>query len=107
MSRGSASAQTMEAEPPDMRYQAEPGNEYNYFCKRSIEGEIIQKPLPKTKHSLLQLRTCNEINQVTETPKIAYAFPELRCTFGGRSLVTDIAVLLWEQIQFDDSIDRF
>ena len=29
MSRGSASAQTMEAEPPDMRYQAEPGNEYN------------------------------------------------------------------------------
>jgi hypothetical protein len=30
MSRGSASAQTMEAEPPDMRYQAEPGNEYNH-----------------------------------------------------------------------------
>jgi len=28
MSRGSASAATMEAEPPDMRYQAEPGNEY-------------------------------------------------------------------------------
>jgi len=28
MSRGSASAQTMEAEPPDMRYQALPGNEY-------------------------------------------------------------------------------
>ena len=25
----SASAQTMEAEPPDMRYQALPGNEYN------------------------------------------------------------------------------
>jgi hypothetical protein len=31
MSRGSASAQTMEAEPPDMRYQAEPGNEYNHL----------------------------------------------------------------------------
>ena len=27
----SASAQTMEAEPPDMRYQAEPGNEYNHL----------------------------------------------------------------------------
>ena len=59
-----------------------------------IEGEIIQKPLPKIKHSRLQLRACNEINQVTETPKIAYAFPELRCTFGGRSIVPDIAVLL-------------
>ena len=31
MSRGSASAQTMEAEPPDMRYQALPGNEYNHL----------------------------------------------------------------------------
>ena len=31
MSRGSASAATMEAEPPDMRYQAEPGNEYNHL----------------------------------------------------------------------------
>ena len=31
MSRGSASAQTMEAEPPDLRYQAEPGNEYNHL----------------------------------------------------------------------------
>src|SRR4029078_2804347 len=31
MSRGSASAQTMEAEPPDMRYQALPGHEYNHL----------------------------------------------------------------------------
>jgi hypothetical protein len=31
MSTGSASAQTMEAEPPDMRYQALPGNEYNHL----------------------------------------------------------------------------
>ncbi|MCC3453518.1 MAG: Uma2 family endonuclease [Microcoleus sp. PH2017_29_MFU_D_A] len=76
--------------------ETKPASEY-------IEGEIIQKPMPKTKHSLLQLRSCNEINQVTQTPKIAYAFPELRCTFGGRSIVPDVAVLLWEQIQFDDS----
>ncbi len=27
MSRGSASPATIEAEPPDLRYQAEPGNE--------------------------------------------------------------------------------
>jgi Uma2 family endonuclease len=39
---------------------------------------------------------------VTETLKRAYAFPELRCTFGGRSLVPDVAVLLWQQIQFDE-----
>ncbi|WP_366853773.1 Uma2 family endonuclease [Microcoleus sp. PH2017_22_RUC_O_B] len=76
--------------------ETKPASEY-------IQGEIVQKPLPKTKHSLLRSRTCNEINQVTETPKIAYAFPELRCTFGGRSIVPDISVLLWEQIQFDES----
>ena len=31
MSRGRASVATMEAEAPDMRYQAEPGNEYNHL----------------------------------------------------------------------------
>ena len=31
MSRGSASPAKMEAEPPNLRYQAEPGNEYNHL----------------------------------------------------------------------------
>ena len=62
--------------------ESKPASEY-------IEGEIIQKPLPKIKHSRLQSKACNEINQVTENPKIAYAFPELRCTFGGRSIVPE------------------
>lgn len=29
-----------------------------------------------------------------------YAFPELRCTFGGRSIVPDIAIFKWERIPF-------
>ncbi|TAG68316.1 MAG: Uma2 family endonuclease [Oscillatoriales cyanobacterium] len=76
--------------------ETKPASEY-------IEGEIIQKPMPKTKHSRLQGRFLRTINEVVEEPKIAYAFPELRCTFGGRSIVPDISVLLWEQIQFDES----
>jgi Uma2 family endonuclease len=76
--------------------ETKPASEY-------IEGEIIQKPMPKTKHSRIQGRFLRTINEVVEQPKIAYAFPELRCTFGGRSIVPDIAVLLWEQIQFDES----
>lgn len=76
--------------------ETKPASEY-------IEGEIIQKPMPKTKHSRLQGRFLRTINEAVEEPKIAYAFPELRCTFGGRSIVPDIAVLLWEQIQFDES----
>jgi Uma2 family endonuclease len=66
-----------------------------------IEGEIFRKPMPKSKHSRLQLRICNAINAVAESQKIAYAFPELCCTFGGRSLLPDVAVHLWNRIQFD------
>ncbi len=43
--------------------ESKPASEY-------IEGEIIQKPLPKIKHSRLRSKACNEINQVTENPKI-------------------------------------
>ena len=31
------------------------------------------------------------------------AFPELRCTFGGRSLVPDATVFFWERIPCDAS----
>ncbi len=65
-----------------------------------INGEIVQKPMPKGKHSRLQLRLCNSINDVAESPKIAYAFPELRCSFGIRSIVPDVAVFKWLRIPF-------
>ncbi|HAC63830.1 MAG TPA: hypothetical protein DCF68_09895 [Cyanothece sp. UBA12306] len=68
-----------------------------------IDGEIIQKPMPKTRHSRLQSKLINAINQVTESKKIAYAFPELRCTFGGRSIIPDIAVFYWQCIELDNN----
>ncbi|MBD2579973.1 Uma2 family endonuclease [Oscillatoria sp. FACHB-1406] len=75
-----------------------------------IAGEIIQKPMPKGRHSCLQYETCHAINQVAKPDKIAYAFPELRCTFGDRSLVPDLAVFRWQNIPFlpDGEVpDRF
>ncbi|MFM6068672.1 MAG: Uma2 family endonuclease, partial [Sphaerospermopsis kisseleviana] len=68
-----------------------------------INGEIIQKPMPKTRHSRLQSKIINTVNQITEANKIAYAFPELRCTFAGRSIIPDIAIIRWENIAFDDN----
>jgi Uma2 family endonuclease len=65
-----------------------------------INGEIIQKSMPKGRHSRLQSKLCAVINQVTEDAKIAYAFPKLRCTFGDRSIVPDIAVFQWNRIPF-------
>ncbi|MBD6617000.1 Uma2 family endonuclease [Komarekiella sp. 'clone 1'] len=63
-----------------------------------INGEIIQKPMPQGEHSRIQAKFCNVINDVTESQKIALALPELRCTFGGASIVPDVAVFRWDRI---------
>lgn len=63
-----------------------------------MKGQIIQKVMPQGEHSCLQVKLCTNINQVVETPKIAYAFTELRCTFGGASIVPDISVFRWDRI---------
>lgn len=75
------------------RPETRPASEY-------IDGEIIQKPMPKGRHSRLQGKLCATVNQVAEPQELAYAFPELRCTFGGRSIVPDVAVFLWKHIPF-------
>ncbi|MGB3495771.1 MAG: Uma2 family endonuclease [Elainellaceae cyanobacterium] len=49
-----------------------------------IDGQVSQKPMPQGKHSKLQGKLVTAINQVVEDRKIVLAFPELRCTFGGR-----------------------
>jgi Uma2 family endonuclease len=74
--------------------ETKPANEY-------INGEILPKPMPKGKHSRLQLKLCISINEKAESQKLAYAFPELRCSFGDRSVVPDIAVFQWSRIPFD------
>ncbi len=66
-----------------------------------IEGQIIQKPMPQGKHSTIQGELVTAINRVLKPQKIARAFPELRCTFGGRSTVPDVSVYIWNQIPRD------
>ncbi len=63
-----------------------------------IHGQITQKPMPQGEHSLLQGTLCETINQIAKSQKIAKAFPELRCVFGGLAIVPDIAVFRWERI---------
>ncbi|GBF80278.1 Uma2 family endonuclease [Aphanothece sacrum] len=71
--------------------ETKPASEY-------INGVICQKPMPQGEHSTLQIRLGTAINNVTLPQKLAYAFPELRCTFGGRSIVPDLAVFSWQRI---------
>lgn len=67
-----------------------------------IDGEIAQKPMPQGKHSRIQGELTAAINAVLRLQRVACAFPELRCTFGGRSLVPDVAVFAWERIPRDE-----
>jgi Uma2 family endonuclease len=78
--------------------ETKPASEY-------VDGKIIQKPMPKGKHSRFQGKLVTAINDVFEDKKIGLAFPELRCTFGGRSIVPDVSVFLWERIPTDDDGD--
>lgn len=68
-----------------------------------FQGAIVQKPMPQGEHSRLQAKLCSVINQVSEAQKSAYAFPELRCTFGGASIVPDVAVFRWDRIPREPS----
>jgi Uma2 family endonuclease len=67
------------------RLETKPASEY-------IDGQIIQKPMPKGQHSILQIELGSTVNAALRKTGIATAFTELRCTFGGQSIVPDISV---------------
>ncbi|MBD1906622.1 Uma2 family endonuclease [Funiculus sociatus GB2-A5] len=71
--------------------ETEPASEY-------IDSQIIQKPMPQGEHSTIQGELIIVINAVVKPKKVARAFPELRCTFGGISIVPDVAIFTWERI---------
>ena len=76
--------------------ETKPASEY-------IDGQIIQKPMPQGKHSALQGDLVPAINTVVRSKQVARAFPELRCTFGGRSIVPDVTVFTWDRISRDEN----
>ncbi len=78
--------------------ETKPYNEY-------INGQIIQKPMPQGKHSKLQSELIIAINALTKPRQTALAFPELRCTFGGRSIVPDVTLFAWSRIPVDEDGD--
>jgi Uma2 family endonuclease len=78
--------------------ETKPASEY-------INGQIVTKPMPQGKHSIIQGELVTAINAIAKPQKIALAFPELRCTFGGRSIVPDVAVFAWERIPVDERGD--
>jgi Uma2 family endonuclease len=78
--------------------ETKPASEY-------VNGQIIQKPMPQGKHSTRQGDLLFAIDAAIKPPKIARAFPELRCIFGERVLVPDIAVFTYARIPRDQNGD--
>ena len=76
--------------------ETKPASEY-------IDGQIIQKPMPQGKHSVIQTELAAAINAAIKSQRIARAFSELRCTFGGRSTVPDVSVFVWDRIPRDEN----
>ncbi|MEQ9668339.1 Uma2 family endonuclease [Coleofasciculus sp. G2-EDA-02] len=74
--------------------ETKPASEY-------INGQIIQKPMPQGKHSTIQTEFSTTVNVLLKPRRVARAFSELRCTFGGRSIIPDVSVITWERIPRD------
>jgi Uma2 family endonuclease len=68
-----------------------------------IDGQIIPKPMPQGKHSTIQRDLSFAIEAIVKPQKSAGDFLGLRCTFGERSIVPDIAVFLANRIPRDAS----
>lgn len=76
--------------------ETRPSSEY-------IDGQIIQKPMPQGKHSTIQTELSTAANLILKPRQIARAFSELRCTFGGRSIVPDVSIFTWPKIPRDQN----
>jgi Uma2 family endonuclease len=78
--------------------EIKPANEF-------IDGQITQKPMPQGKHSLIQGQLVINLEARLKPQKIARAYPELRCNFGGRSTVPDVTVFTSDRIPRDENGD--
>lgn len=66
-----------------------------------IDGEMLQKPMPTTHHSILQKRLVAAIDQAQSQYE---AFPELRCVLSQQSVVPDVAVILNQRVPSENSL---
>ena len=66
-----------------------------------LDGRIEVKVSPQAIHSVIQSGIFDQLNRFALPSKLGQAFPELRCTFGGKSIVPDVVFLLDAHIRVD------
>lgn len=67
-----------------------------------IDGRIVPKVSPKRKHSSVQLEFGFALNEAAAPGGLGQTFTELRCTFGGRSIIPDVVFQAEHHIEVDD-----
>ncbi len=67
-----------------------------------LDGRIEAKVSPQKKHGRLEKRLMTHIDAYAEPRQLGETFPELRCTFAGRSMIPDVVFLLDEHIETDE-----
>jgi Uma2 family endonuclease len=67
------------------------------------DGRIEAKASPQKKHGLLEKRLMMHVDAYARPRQLGETFPELRCTFAGRSIIPDVVFLLDEHIETDES----
>ena len=66
-----------------------------------IDGKIEAKVSPQKEHSLIQSQIMRSLDDFAKPSSLGLAFPELRCTFAGRSIVPDVVFLLASHVDVD------
>jgi Uma2 family endonuclease len=67
-----------------------------------VDGRMVRKVSPKYRHSVMTRGFLEAIEAFAGPRQIGEALPELRCTFGGKSIVPDVVFLLAEHIEYDE-----
>jgi Uma2 family endonuclease len=57
--------------------------------------------VPQKKHAIVTKKIAQAFDGFAEPRGIGESFPELRCTYLGRSIVSDVAFLLEDHIEYD------
>ncbi|CAN5884953.1 Uma2 family endonuclease [soil metagenome] len=66
-----------------------------------IDGRGVRKMAPQKKHSLLTAFFVGVLNDLAIPSGLGEAFPELRCTYAGRSIVPDVVYLREEHVEVE------
>jgi Uma2 family endonuclease len=67
-----------------------------------IDGRMEAKVPPQKKPSAIQKRLMEHIDAFAVPESLGESFPELRCTFAGRSIIPDVAFLRAEHIDYGE-----